>query len=262
MKIESIEISYLYSGGMNNEAEGLTHNKVLPSLSIVQSVHGSYEVAVEDAGSGCTGEMGVFVAPSGKRQTITHHNGKGGYMVANWVFMDVTVNNFYRIDDLFSFPLIMDAKYNQRIFELIDEISNYKNVCRRYAAAYSLLEILLDNAAVNNGPDWTKMRIQKFVTDMYRERIAAEDIAKYLHCSVSQVFRFTHKYFGQSPANYINSIRMQNAAKLLEITSIQIKEVALSSGFDDTAYFSKLFKKTFSVSPSEYRRRYIVNPSK
>lgn len=46
---------------------------------------------------------------------------------------------------------------------------------------------------------------------------------------------------------------MKRAAHLLEVTDLSIKAVALSVGIGDPNYFSKLFRRAFTLSPSEFR---------
>lgn len=56
------------------------------------------------------------------------------------------------------------------------------------------------------------IRIQEYVAAHFREPIRADDLAGYLCCSPAQVYRLFRRYFSLSPANYINRVRLQNAA--------------------------------------------------
>lgn len=256
MKIESIGIQNLYGAGMqSSDMDGMEHHKVLPCLSVVQAVEGSYDIALNEGTEQNTGRGGVFVAPAGARQRIVHHNGTEGLMRAHWIYMDVIINGFYRLDSLFRFPTVLPHEQDKAIEKWIDIIWQSEDLCQRYAAAYQLTGILLQYGTVVREPEENMMQLQRYVAEHFCEKIEAAELAGIIHCSVPQVYRFTKKYFAMSPANYVNSIRLQNAAKLLESSSMQIKEVAFSSGFDDVTYFSKLFKKSFGTSPSEYRER-------
>lgn len=258
MEITSLEIRGLITGGLMCNSENAFHQKILPNISVVQSIVGSYNISIDNSETFSTGEMGVFVAPSGKVQKITHFNGADNYMKSHWVFMDPIINRQYPMDDVFDFPTVLPSRYNERIYSLIDEIAGSKSICRRYCAAYMIAEILLEVGISKPNPDKMKLMIQQYVLKNYSNKIKAEDIAAAVHCSVPQLFRYTKKYFALSPANYVNYIRLQNAAKNLESTGNQIKEIAISSGFDDTNYFSKLFKQTFGIAPSEYRQKTVT----
>ncbi|TKG91883.1 hybrid sensor histidine kinase/response regulator [Puteibacter caeruleilacunae] len=55
-----------------------------------------------------------------------------------------------------------------------------------------------------------------------------------------------------SATQFIQSIRMKEAVRLMESGQFNVSEIAGQVGFGDPAYFSRCFKKQFSVSPSEY----------
>ena len=95
MKIKSIEIKNISSGGFSGECENLRHYKVLPLLSVVQSVQGYYEIGLGEEKLCKTQEGGAFVAPAGISQQIIHHNGTKGCFEAQWIFMNITVNNLF-----------------------------------------------------------------------------------------------------------------------------------------------------------------------
>jgi len=65
---------------------------------------------------------------------------------------------------------------------------------------------------------------------------------------------FTH-YVGVSPRQYIINIRMTIAKDLLMNSLFQISEVARLTGYENALYFSRLFKKTCGLSPTEYREQ-------
>ena len=69
---------------------------------------------------------------------------------------------------------------------------------------------------------------------------------------------FTH-YVGLSPRQYIINIRMTKAKDLLMNSLFQISEVARLTGYDNPLYFSRLFKKTWGLSPKEYKEQNSVN---
>ncbi|WP_099469992.1 helix-turn-helix domain-containing protein [Konateibacter massiliensis] len=69
---------------------------------------------------------------------------------------------------------------------------------------------------------------------------------------------FTH-YTGTSPRQYIINIRMTIAKDLLVNSLFQIAEIALLTGYENPLYFSRLFKKTWGLSPTEFRKQAKVS---
>ncbi len=66
-------------------------------------------------------------------------------------------------------------------------------------------------------------------------------------------FRETFKkLYGSTPTQYLINLRLNEAAKLLSQGILSVTEVAETVGFTDVYYFSRLFKKKFSVSPSKF----------
>ena len=83
--------------------------------------------------------------------------------------------------------------------------------------------------------------------------LSIEDISKELYISRSTFQKKFIEYFGMPPVEYRSKKRLKKAKLLLETTDMPIKEVSDSLGFYDIAYFYKVFKKTFAITPKEYR---------
>lgn len=64
------------------------------------------------------------------------------------------------------------------------------------------------------------------------------------------------KATGLTPTEYVQSIRVQKARELLELTALSIKEIACNVSYEDVGAFRKLFKKSVGLQPLEYRRRF------
>ena len=78
--------------------------------------------------------------------------------------------------------------------------------------------------------------------------VLADEVGK----SKSQLGRKLRALTGMSPAELVRDFRLQRAAQLLEKGNL-VAEVAPAVGFSDKNHFSKLFKKRFGVSPSQYK---------
>lgn len=99
-------------------------------------------------------------------------------------------------------------------------------------------------------------RIIDYITQNYDRKIKVEDIAKSIHLNSSYISTKFKEEMGISISDYILDYRLSIAKKLL-ISSPEspISEIALASGFYDTAHFSKSFKKVFLITAKEYRNR-------
>ncbi len=259
MEIRSIEIRQLYASGLKGDYNGVCHIKSLPCLSIVQAVHGRYEVTLGDQHPVITEEGGAFVAPSGMRQEIVHRNGTVGYMEAQWVFMTVTVNELFAFEDVFTPPALIPAQYSQELSGWIGEVRGAPTLCARYAAAYRLADLLIGLSTPKEAPsDPAVSLLKRYIEDHYKEPVTQEKLAKVASCSVANLYRIFSKSFGLSPRNYINKLRLEKAAVLLETGTLPINEVAEAVGFEDPVYFSRLFKESYHLSPKNYRHSSVT----
>lgn len=62
--MQSVEISQLFSAGFACDLEGVEHRKTLPCLSVVQALHGYYEIGLDHKALVSTGQGGAFIAPA------------------------------------------------------------------------------------------------------------------------------------------------------------------------------------------------------
>lgn len=93
----------------------------------------------------------------------------------------------------------------------------------------------------------------------YNDDINIEKFASTIHMSTSWFIRNFKQYTGQTPMNYILSIRITNAENLLENTEYNLTEISRIIGYENPLYFSRIFKKQKGLSPSEYRKNIKKN---
>lgn len=254
MKVESIEIKDISGGSLKGNFEGIKHIKSLPYFSVVQSVYGYYEIGLDGEDPYVTKEGDAFLAPANTIQHIVHHNGITGYMEAHWAFMNIIINDIFAFEDVFDIPTLISAHYFQEVFQFISTIRNDSSICQKYAAAYQLTDILISHSSMKEGDfDESVAFLKKYIDENYRKKITKEDLANVAICSVPNLYRLFNRHFHMSPHNYVNKIRLQKAAVLLKNNNYTVTEVSEAVGFDDPVYFSKLFKKSYQLSPKKYR---------
>ncbi len=74
--------------------------------------------------------------------------------------------------------------------------------------------------------------------------------------SRSNLLRVFHKATGQTPIDYLIQLRIQRAGTLLKNPALSITDIAMQTGFNDSNYFSRQFKKFTGTSPSAHRRQF------
>lgn len=90
----------------------------------------------------------------------------------------------------------------------------------------------------------------------WKSTLFVQDVVEYVKIERSYLFRLFKEEYGISISGYLTLFRIHRAAELLVKSQLSIKSLAYSVGFQDPLYFSKVFKKVTSYTPSEYRKAY------
>lgn len=94
----------------------------------------------------------------------------------------------------------------------------------------------------------------EYITKHCAEPITTADAAKMAHLSESYFCHMFKKHTGNSFTAYLNGIRVQKAAVLLNDTRMTVTETAAAVGFNDVNYFCRVFKSRTGVSPRRYKK--------
>ena len=108
----------------------------------------------------------------------------------------------------------------------------------------------IDNAHVVEEID----KATTFFNEHYNDPISIDEYARETHVSTSWFIRNFKACTGFTPMQYILSKRIYNAEVLLRDTDYNIAEISRIVGYDNPLYFSRVFRKTKKMSPSEYRK--------
>lgn len=92
----------------------------------------------------------------------------------------------------------------------------------------------------------------RFIQEHYQEKITLSDIAGSCGLSREELCRKFRKSTHQSPIEYLMHYRIRHSLKLLMDPNYNITQVAMSSGFQSTSYYSELFRRYMGITPSEY----------
>jgi transcriptional regulator GlxA family with amidase domain len=102
-------------------------------------------------------------------------------------------------------------------------------------------------------------RVQKAIRLMQENlsrKLLPGEIAVAVNLSLAHLRYLFKAETGQSPAQYLRSLRMQEASRLLETTFLSVKEVMHKIGVNDESHFTRDFKKVYGMTPAQYRLRH------
>lgn len=94
------------------------------------------------------------------------------------------------------------------------------------------------------------------VMERYGERLGADELAGLVGLSVSQLNRRFKKFFGISPMQYVQRVRVNAARTMLARTAEPVGQIALTCGFYDQSQMARIFKRETGITCGEYRDRY------
>jgi AraC-like DNA-binding protein len=87
----------------------------------------------------------------------------------------------------------------------------------------------------------------------YSEPLGVDDLARAAGLSRAHFSREFRAAFGESPHEYLLTRRMERAAALLRNTDRSVADVCMSVGLQSVGSFTTSFKRTYGVTPTEYR---------
>ena len=94
---------------------------------------------------------------------------------------------------------------------------------------------------------------QRAHEDLDRDGIAVE-----VGLAPAALSRLLMRRYGQGFTGVLNQMRIDRAKRLLASEDDSLLQVALSCGFDDPSYFTKVFRRHEGMTPSEYRKRMLA----
>ncbi|MCX7843668.1 MAG: response regulator [Clostridia bacterium] len=97
--------------------------------------------------------------------------------------------------------------------------------------------------------------VQEYIKKHYSKNLSLDVLANYVCMNSAYFSSLFKRETGQTLTNYIMDVRLNKAIELLKDPINKIYEIAEKVGFDDDKYFSKVFKKKFGVTPSEFREK-------
>jgi AraC-like DNA-binding protein len=147
------------------------------------------------------------------------------------------------------------ATFNHIIEELRQERVGYGRMLAGYAFA-----LLAQVTTLARRRSFTDTKVEHAIQEaraIMLERtdraLDMEQLARELAVGYSWFRRAFREYAGISPGQYHLQLRLNRARDLLQNTRLPISQIALDTGFDTPAYFSRIFKKKTGQTPHQFR---------
>ena len=134
----------------------------------------------------------------------------------------------------------------------------YFETASQFISSHILLQQYKKNLPVKKrkgGLNKTSLKkVVAYIEDNLNQRITVDELAANANLSVYHFARMFKQSVGQTPHQYIISLRMQRADQLLQDTDLLVSQIAIDVGYDEASNFSYAYKKYKGCSPKVYRK--------
>jgi transcriptional regulator GlxA family with amidase domain len=98
--------------------------------------------------------------------------------------------------------------------------------------------------------------VQQYMEKNYTRPITVKDMAAISNMSPRNLSRRFEHATSNTPLEYLQRFRIENAKKMLENKSYGIEQVAMKCGYEDMSFFRKVFKRHVGMTPRDYKEKY------
>lgn len=241
--------------------------RLLPFMVIVCPTEGLYYSRINNAGQLTIRPGEALVVPKGLKHTVAMPGGG----VLHHAHIQYNLFGSTDVMQFFKFPSLVKGETAGLISDVTRDLhiamntggepgQALKQTIKRMSLCARLLELLIEAAEFrsNNLEQLNEIiRIEpalRYMEAHLSGDICRHDLAKLSSLSETR-FHFVFKSaIGISPMTYLKNLRMKKAQLLLFQSELSIAEVGERVGYPDVFHFSKIFKNTFSITPSGYRK--------
>lgn len=201
-------------------------------------------------------------------QTPYFHQSSDDLWSLNWIhFYGSTIHSIYlKYVERGGQPVFhpndisgLDHYWNQ-LYHLASS-SDYIRDMKINANLFSILTLIMEEswhpeARISSSKQRLLINVKEYLDSHYAEKITLNRLSKEFLVNKYYLERIFKEQFGNSIINYLLNIRVTQAKQLLRFTDKSIEQIGTECGIYPLYYFSRIFKQTEGISPTEYRRRW------
>ena len=93
-----------------------------------------------------------------------------------------------------------------------------------------------------------------YIKRHFTEDMTLQELAGRVHFSANYLSTKIKKRTGMTYTNYIMTLRIEQACRLLRHSDLKVMDIAIQCGFNDSSYFNRIFRRKYDTSPEQYRK--------
>lgn len=140
------------------------------------------------------------------------------------------------------------------LWKLISEKDTLNEIENYLIERINVFFLSLEEMSSKNNPVF--LITQYIQTHFSNENLSIKEIADSIHLTPAYICQVFKKETGKTVNQYVTEYRLEKAKEFLKDKQAKLVEVASKSGYSDANYFTRIFKKSFGFTPSEYREKY------
>jgi signal transduction histidine kinase/ligand-binding sensor domain-containing protein/DNA-binding response OmpR family regulator len=144
---------------------------------------------------------------------------------------------------------------------LIVKVKNLLTLNNSFKNTYTKqLKVAAPEVEAESGDEKLLTEIMNFLEENLTDtQLSVEGLSRHIGMSRSSLYKKLLELTGQTPVEFIRSVKLDKAAAMMEKTDMNIAQVAYSVGFATPNYFAKSFKAKFGMLPSDYVNAKKIN---
>lgn len=116
------------------------------------------------------------------------------------------------------------------------------------------LKVVMPAAEVESEDEKFLLKITQYIeANINSSNLTVEELSKHLFMSRASLYNKMVQLTGETPVEFIRSIKLNKAADFLENSDMKIAQIGYAVGFSTPNYFARAFKAKFNILPSEYQ---------
>ena len=158
--------------------------------------------------------------------------------------------------------LINISKKKIVLFKKIDRSRRFDEIMDIVIDTFNYIDKISKNNLDSKNNSYIIKIVKEYVDKNYKDEISVSTISKDLNINYNYLSYCFKNETNENLSSYISKIRVEKSKIYLEDFKIPIADISEMVGFSEHNYFSKIFKKYTSFTPTEYRRMVKINDKK
>jgi AraC-like DNA-binding protein len=161
----------------------------------------------------------------------------------------------YGVMDIYEKPFKEELK-SEIIVPMFTHLFNMRKNSEKFSNNYLILKDFEGLTAKNKlVPDERIQKAKNYIKKNFNSPLSLQVIADIACVSKYHFCKLFRNIEGITFKEYVNGIRIQKAAELLQSSNDSVEQIAYEVGFDSQSYFTGLFKSWAHITPSQFRKK-------